>query len=68
MRKPFGAVRIQPETLSRTELKTYLKVLQDQNMWNSSLKYFISTGEIIPEQEIERVKELLNKGGENVLY
>jgi hypothetical protein len=61
MKKPFGAVNIDANTLSITELKTYLSVLQDQNSWNAALKYFVSTGEIIPEQEIEKVRELLGR-------
>lgn len=59
MRKPFGAIRIKPETMSRKELKIYLAVLQDQDSWNQSLKYFVSTGEINVYEEIAVVKVLL---------
>jgi hypothetical protein len=61
MNKPFGAVRIEPDDLSITELKTYLKVLQDPTTWNAALKYYISINEVVPEQEIEKVKELIRR-------
>jgi hypothetical protein len=61
MKKPFGAVKMEPDTLSITELKTYLNVLQDPTMWNNNLRYYASTGEFIVEQEIIKVKELLGR-------
>lgn len=59
MKKPLGAVRIPLEKLSKSELKVYLKVLENKENWNSSLRYFISIGEIVVDEEIEVVKNLL---------
>jgi hypothetical protein len=48
------------EKLSRTELKQYLKVLKDKTMWNPQLKKAVKSGEIVIQDEIDKVTKMLN--------
>lgn len=59
MKKPMGYTKHNLADFTRSELKIYLKVLQDKESWNTSLKYAVSIGDVVVSEEIEAVEQLL---------
>lgn len=61
MQKPLGYYKEDLSTLTRSELKIYLKVLQDSSSWTSCLKYAVYVGDVVVNEEIKMIESMLNK-------
>jgi len=61
MRKPLGYYKEDLTELTRSELKIYLKVLQDEESWTACLKYAVSIGDVVVNEEIKNIESMLNR-------
>lgn len=60
MQKPLGYYKQPLTELTRSELKIYLKVLQDHESWTSCLKYAVYVGDVVVNEEIKAIENILN--------